>query len=40
MKSNADVDFKISQQDIELLHQIQPIKDYGSASHFPVFTKK
>lgn len=40
MKSNADVDFKISQGDMELLSQVQAIKDYGSASHFPVFTKK
>ena len=26
--------------DMELLSQVQAIKDYGSASHFPVFTKK
>lgn len=40
MKTNSDVDFKIGQDDMELLNQVQPIKDYGSASHFPVFTKK
>ena len=40
MKSNADVGFKISQNDMELLNQIQPIRDDGSASHLPVFTNK
>ncbi len=40
MKSNVAVDFEISGQDMQLLNNIQPIKDYGSASHFPVFTRK
>lgn len=40
MRSNADVDFEISRDDMERLNQVHPIKDYGSASRFPVFTKK
>lgn len=40
MKSNAEVDFEISANDMEILKNIAPIKDYGEASHFPVFWKK
>lgn len=39
MKSNADVDFAISTDDMEVLKNIEPIKDYGEASNFPVFWK-
>jgi diketogulonate reductase-like aldo/keto reductase len=37
MKNNADVDFVISDEDMEFLKNIEQIKDYGSASIFPVF---
>lgn len=40
MKINADVDFLISDQDMELLKKIQPIEDYGEYSVFPVFSGK
>jgi diketogulonate reductase-like aldo/keto reductase len=39
MKNNADVDFEISAGDMEILKNIEPIKDYGEASKFPVFWK-
>ncbi|TNE72429.1 aldo/keto reductase [bacterium] len=37
LKNNADVDFQISAEDMEYLVNIDPIKDYGSASMFPVY---
>ena len=37
MKTNADVDFEISQEDMETLKNLEPMKDYGEASMFPVF---
>lgn len=37
MKNNADVDFTISDEDLELLKNIETIKDYGDASIFPVY---
>jgi diketogulonate reductase-like aldo/keto reductase len=37
MKINADVDFVISEEDMEFLKNMEPIKDYGSASNMPVF---
>ena len=40
MKENAAVDFIISEEDLEKLKDIQPIKDYGEYSFFPVFSKK
>ena len=40
MKSNADVDFEISDADMDALKNIDPIKDYGGASMFPVYAKK
>lgn len=40
MKSNADVDFEISDADMDALKKIEPIKDYGDASMFPVYAKK
>ena len=40
MKNNADVDFVISEEDMELLKNMERIKDYGEASVFPVYQKK
>jgi len=40
MKSNADVEFEISPEDMELLKNIEHIKDYGSHGFFPVFGGK
>lgn len=40
MQNNAEVDFSINQQDMELLKNISPIENYGEFSHFPVFWKK
>ena len=40
MKSNAEVDFIISDEDMEKLKTIEKIKDYGESSHFPVFSGK
>ena len=40
MKSNADVDFVISEADMELLKKVERIKDYGDSSFFPVFGGK
>jgi len=40
MKTNAEVDFTISNDDMNLLTNIDQIKDYGEFSHFPVFGKK
>jgi len=37
MKNNADVDFVISGEDMEFLKNVEPIKDYGDASMFPVY---
>ncbi len=40
MKSNADLDFTISNEDMEMLKNIEPIKDYGESGVFPVFGGK
>jgi diketogulonate reductase-like aldo/keto reductase len=37
MKNNAAVDFSISDEDMEFLKNVEQIKDYGSASMFPVY---
>ena len=37
MENNADIDFEISFEDIEILKNMERIKDYGSASMMPVF---
>jgi diketogulonate reductase-like aldo/keto reductase len=37
MKSNAQVDFEISSEDLETLKSIDPLDDYGEASAMPVF---
>jgi len=40
MRANADVDFEISEQDMELLKAIPRLSDYGAHSFFPVFGGK
>lgn len=40
MKNNAELDFEISDADMETLKAIEPIKDYGDASVFPVYGGK
>jgi diketogulonate reductase-like aldo/keto reductase len=40
MKTNADVDFVITEEDMAFLKNMQPIEDYGEHSKFPVFGKK
>ena len=40
MKDNADVYFVISEEDMEWLKSMEPIKDYGEAGAFPVFQQK
>ena len=40
MKSNAEVDFTISDEDMDFLKNIDQIKDYGQASIFPVYGGK
>jgi len=40
MKTNAEVDFVISAEDMELLQSMEKIRDYGEASAMPVFGGK
>ena len=40
MKDNADVEFIISEEDMEILKKVDRIKDYGDSSFFPVFGGK
>ena len=40
MRANADVDFVISDADMQTLKNIEIIKDYGDSSFFPVFGGK
>jgi diketogulonate reductase-like aldo/keto reductase len=37
MKINADVDFNISDTDMDILKNVEKIKDYGNASMMPVY---
>lgn len=37
IRSNSEVDFEISEADMETLRNFAPIADYGEASMFPVF---
>lgn len=37
MRSNAEVDFQISDADMQTLRNIAPIETYGEASTFPVY---
>ena len=40
MKSNADVDFVISEADMDVLKNVEQIEDYGDASMMPVYGGK
>jgi len=40
MKTNAEVDFIISDSDMQILKNVAQIEDYGNASKFPVYRKK
>jgi diketogulonate reductase-like aldo/keto reductase len=40
MKNNAEVDFAISAEDMDILKDMEKIKDYGEASRFPVYGGK
>lgn len=40
MKINAEVDFVISEEDMEFLKNAEQIEDYGEHSKFPVFGRK
>ena len=40
MKTNSEVDFVISEEDMEILKNMELIKDYGEASMFPVYSGK
>jgi len=40
MKNNADVDFVISKEDMEVLKNLPKIEDYGEARNMPVFGGK
>ena len=40
MESNADVDFAISEEDMETLKNMERIANYGEFSAFPVFSGK
>ena len=39
MQNNADLDFEISEADMEYLSNMEKIEDYGEASMFPVYAK-
>ena len=40
MKTNGELDFEISEEDMDILKSIEKIKDYGASSFFPVFGGK
>lgn len=40
MRENAVLEFELSENDMELLNQLEFDKDYGEFSHFPVFSGK
>ena len=40
MRINATLDFEISEADMSILRQVEPIRNYGEASIFPVFGGK
>jgi diketogulonate reductase-like aldo/keto reductase len=40
MKLNSEVEFVISEEDMEFLKNMEPIEHYGDASKFPVYGKK
>lgn len=40
MRTNADVDFRISAEDMEALKHVEKIESYGDSSYFPVYGGK
>lgn len=40
MEENAHIDFVISHEDMEVLKNLERIKDYGESSSFPVYGGK
>ena len=40
IQNNAELDFDISYEDMEILKAMKQIEDYGDSSHFPVYNKK
>ena len=40
MKTNAEVDFVISEEDMDFLKNMEQIEHYGEHSKFPVFGRK
>lgn len=40
IQNNAELNFEISQADMNELKAMKPIDDYGELSHFPVYNKK
>ena len=40
MKNNADIEFEISAEDMDILELAEKINDYGEHSYFPVFSGK
>lgn len=40
MKTNADVDFEISAEDMEILKNFKKIENYGANREFPVYGGK
>lgn len=40
IKNNAELDFQISEDDLEMLKNIKQIENYGDSSHFPVYNKR
>nr|WP_319400744.1 aldo/keto reductase [uncultured Carboxylicivirga sp.] len=40
MQNNAELDFEISKEDMEVLKSVETIKDYGESSMFPVYGGK
>ncbi|GIN57343.1 hypothetical protein J8TS2_16620 [Lederbergia ruris] len=40
MRNNAELDFVISDEDMETLKNVEHIQDYGEHSFFPVFGGK
>ena len=37
LKENKELDFELSKEDMEILNNIKPLKDYGEHDFFPVF---
>ena len=37
LKDNFDLDFEITDEDMEVLKSVKPLEDYGKHDFFPVF---